>query len=551
MYEMATGRRPFSGANVGQTIERITHAQPEAIARFNYNIPAELERIVRKCLEKDRERRYQSARDLLVDLSNLKRNRDREVGTVLPSRRRRPRKAIHSLAVLPLVNASADPNTEYLSDGISESLINSFSQLPRLRVMARSTVFRYKGREVDPQEVGRDLGVGAVLTGRVLQVGDKLVIRTELVDAADGSQLWGEQYSRKLSDIFTVQEEISQEISEKLRLRLSREEKKKLTKRYTENVEAYQLYLKGRYYASKYSKEGFKKGIEYFNQAIAMDPSYSLGYEGLAYNYIVASEWLLPARDAIPKVRAAANKALELDEKLAEAHTWLGSACYWYDWDWVAAEREFKRAIELNPNYATAHQVYGLHLTLLGRFDQALEENKRAQELDPLSLETNTFLGLSLYFARRYDQAIEQLRKTMEMDPNYWFAYLYLGRVYEQKGEPDKAIVVLQKAKLIENTNPELLAALGHAYAVSGRKGEAQKVLDELNQRSKESYVAPYFIATIYAGLEEKEQAFGWLEKGHEERSFYLTWLKVDPNLDSLRSDPRFTDLLRRVGLMP
>jgi tetratricopeptide (TPR) repeat protein len=281
-----------------------------------------------------------------------------------------------------------------------------------------------------------------------------------------------------------------------------------------------------------------------------MDPSYALAYDGLAYNYIVASEWLLPARDAIPKVRAAANKALELDDTLAEAHTWLGSASYWYDWDWFAAEREFQRAIELNPNHATAHQVYGVHLALLGRFDQALEENKRAQELDPLSLETNTFLGSGLYFARRYDQAIEQLRKTIDMDPNYWFAYLYLGRVYEQKGELDEAIAVLQKAKL-EGTNPEVLSALGHAYAVSGRKGEAPDMLNELNQRTKQSHVAPYFIATIYTGLGEQEQVFGWLEKAYEEHSFYLTWLKVDPNLDSLRSDERFADLLQRVGLAP
>jgi len=270
-------------------------------------------------------------------------------------------------------------------------------------------------------------------------------------------------------------------------------------------------------------------------------------YEGLAYNYLVASEWLLSPRDAIPKVKAAATRALELDNTLAAAHMWLGAASYCTDWNWRAAETEFRRAIRLNPNYATAHQVYGVHLVLLGQFDQAIEENRRAQELDPLSPETNAYLGLIFYLARRYDHAIEQLRSTIDMDQNYWFAFLHLGQAYEQKGQFDAAIAMFQKAK--KSANPELWGALGHTYAMSGEKNEAQKIIKELMRQSTKRYVAPYFIATIHAGLEEKEQAFQWLEKGYEERSFYLRWLKVDPALDSLRSDPRFADLLQRVGL--
>ncbi len=327
--------------------------------------------------------------------------------------------AITSLAVLPLVNASADPQMEYLSDGITETIINSLAQLPQLRVMARSTVFRYKGREADPQAVGHELGVGAVLTGRVSQVGESLIISMELVDVAHGWQLWGEQYNRNPADIFALQEEIAREISGKLRLRLTGEQQQRLTKRYTESTEAYQAYLRGRYHWNKYTREGLKKGTAYFQQAIDLDPGYALAYAGLADSYYRLSNLYLPPREAMPKAKAAAMKALEIEEMLAEAHASLGLVRFWYEWDWQGAEREYKRAIELNPGYAIAPLWYGLQLMALGRFDDALAEMKRAQDLDPLSLVINTNLGGTLYRARRYDQAIEQCRRTLEIDSSF------------------------------------------------------------------------------------------------------------------------------------
>ena len=375
LYEMATGRLPFSGANANETMNGILHAQPEAIARFNYNVPPELERIVRKCLEKDRERRYQSARELLVDLRNLKRESDSRI--VSAEKMTRPQSplrrlalvavaltilvlgavalyprigssaAIDSLAVLPFVNVSGDPNSEYLSDGIAESLINSLSQVPHLKVISLSSVLRYKGQEIDPQSVGRDLGVRAVLVGRLVQRGDSLSIGAELVDSRDKSHIWGEQYNRKFADVLKVQEELSREISEKLRLRLSGEEKQRLSKRFTASSEAYQDYLHGRYYWNKRTIEGFKKAIDYFERAIEKDPTYALAYSGLADCYSIRGlrEWDLPPREAFPRAKAAATKALEIDDTLAEAHTSLAFATWYYDWDWRVAEKEFKRAL--------------------------------------------------------------------------------------------------------------------------------------------------------------------------------------------------------------
>jgi serine/threonine protein kinase/Tfp pilus assembly protein PilF len=583
LYEMATGRLPFSGTSATETMDHILHAQPEAMARFNYNVPAELERIVRKCLEKDRERRYQSARELLIDLRNLKRDSDSGTGVserrVPPLRRHSSRlafvalavvvlalgsvglywlalrdksvdQAIDSLAVLPFANTSADPNTEYLSDGITESLINSLSHLRKLRVTARTTAFRYKGREVDPQKAGRDLNVRAVLTGKVVQRGDTLILQAELVDVAEGSQLWGERYSRKLSDVLAVQEVIAKQISEKLRLRLSGEEKNQLAKRYTENAEAYQLYLKGLYSWNKRTEEGVNKGIEYFQQAIEKDPSYALAYASLADCYDLLGGLLyLPPKEALTRGKAAVVKALEIDDTLAEAHTMLASIRATYDWDWVGAEREYQRAIELNPSYATAHQRYSLHLMNMGRTEESLAEIKRALELDPVSLSINTSLGWRLHFARRYEQAIEQYRKTLEMDSTFGPAHFYLGQAYEQKGMYEEAIAEFHKA--INFSRGQAVAALGHAYAMSGKRREARKVLYELEEQSKRRYISPYGMALIYTGLGEKDQAFAWLQRACEDHSFGLNHLKVEPSLDSLRSDSRFRDLLRCVGLPP
>ncbi|MBD0372314.1 MAG: protein kinase [Pyrinomonadaceae bacterium] len=551
LYAMATGRAPFTGSSIGETIDRILHAQPEAMARFNYDLSPELERIVRKCIEKDKERRYQTARDLLNDLKSLSQETvARSLSAKTAQRRPRSSRVIDSLAVLPLVNASADANMEYLSDGITESIINTLSQLPKLRVVARSTVFRYKGREVDAKEVGRDLGVRAVLTGRVRHLGDVLVIGTELIDVDTDAHLWGEHYNRKLSDIFEVQEEIAREISEKLRVRLSGKERKQLMKRHTENAEAYKLYLKGRFHWNKRTRESLKKGIEYFQQAIEKDSNYALAFTGLAdcYNSLSRFGWLSPG-EAMPKAKEAAERALALDANLAEAHNSRAFVAENYEWDWSKAEREYKRAIELNPNYATAHQWYGEYLATIGRFDEGLEQLKQAEQLDPLSLIINSDLGLPYFFARDYDRAVEQWQKTVELDPDFWLAHYALALVYEQKGMYNEAIVESKKALNLFGDSPWVLGGLGHIYAVSGQRDEAHQVLEELKGRARERYVSPFDLALIYAGLGERDEALSWLEKAYEERNQWLTWLKVEPRLDSLRSDERFTSLLRRVGL--
>jgi TolB-like protein/DNA-binding winged helix-turn-helix (wHTH) protein/Flp pilus assembly protein TadD len=456
---------------------------------------------------------------------------------------------ITSIAVLPFANNTGDPNAEYLSDGISESLINSLSQLPGVKVIARSSAFKYKGTEVDLKEVAKALDVEAILTGRVTQRGDNLSISVELVNASDKTQMWGEQYDRKMSDLLAIQREIASEIVEKLKLKVSGEEKGP-AKRYTESNEAYQLYLKGRFYWNKRTAEALKKSVEYFNQAIDKDPRFALAYAGLADCYVVPAN-RLPPREAMPKAKAAAIRALELDETLAEAHASLGRVLAAYDWDWTSAEKEYKRAIELNPRYAVAHQWYGGYLAVMGRSDEAIAERKRAVELEPLSPIINFELGLAFYYARDYDLAIEQFQKTLELDQNFPATHNFLPAAYEQKGMYSEAIAEFKKAIPLTGKSEWTLskAGLGHVYAVTGKKSEARTVLDELKQASEQEYVPANSIALIYAGLGEKDQAFAWLDKAYEQRAFQLQWIKLDPRWDSLRSDPRFQDLMRRLGL--
>ncbi|MBZ5554181.1 MAG: protein kinase [Acidobacteriia bacterium] len=611
LYEMVAGIPPFEGGSKSELIAAILDREPPPLARYARDVPNEVERIVSKALRKDRELRYQTARDVQIDLKSLKEDLEFEakrerVGQATSSGTQaialegepaavksgthplpqatssaeylvteikrhkkttflvlallilaasgviyvqtRSGKTISSLAVLPFVNVTADPNSEYIPDGITESLINRLAQLPNLTVMSRSSVFRYKGREPDVQEAGRQLKVQAVLTGRVVQRGDDLDISAELVDVHNNSHLWGEQYHRKLSDILTLQSDIAREISEKLKLRLTGAEKDRLAKNYTENTEAYQLYLKGRYHAAKFTEDGLARGLNYFNQAIAIDPSYALAYDGVAYYYVTAADWFMSPREAMPKAKAALQTALRIDNALSEAHTSLAIVSYWYEYDWATAERELKRALELNPNDASAHQFYGSFLAWTGRVDAGIREANRAIELDPLSPQARTYLGVNLFFARRYDEAVKQLEEVTRTSPNYWWAHVFLGRSFAQTGRLPEAIAEFQSAKRIEDAISEIDAALGHAYALSGRKSEAEKVLEELKQRSMRSYVSPYNMAVVCAGLGEKDAAFQWLDKAYDERPFYLTWLEVDPDLDILRSDPRFSKLLRRVG---
>jgi TolB-like protein/Tfp pilus assembly protein PilF len=451
----------------------------------------------------------------------------------------------NSIAVLPFVNASGDQNMEYLSDGITESLINSLSQLPNLAVKARSTVFRYKGKEADPQKVGAELNVQAVLNGRVAQRGDDLTLSLELVDAKTGDQIWGEQYNRKTADLAALQGEIARDVTSQLRVKLSGGDEQRLAKSYTENNEAYQLYLKGRFYWNKRTQEAYDQAIDYFRQAIEKDPNYALAYAGLADCYLLRFG---NQSEGMPKAKEAAAHALALDPMLAEAHTSLAFARTLYDRDWAGARTEFEEAIRLNPKYATAHQWFGIYWIILGKPDEALAEINRAIELDPLSLIINTDKGRILYYARRNDEAIKQLQETLRLDADFGAAHSILGWCYAEKGMYDEARAEIQKARNLGMIGEGTLGRIAYAYARAGKRDEAQQVLEELQQRSKVSYVSPYTFAVVYGVLGEREQALSMLQKSVDERALGNSFIKVDPVLDPLRSDPRFAELLRRAG---
>ena len=446
--------------------------------------------------------------------------------------------AIDSLAVLPLVNEHPDPDTEYLTDGISEGIINLLSQLPGLRVLARSTVFRYKGEQIDPQEVGRTLKVRAVFTGRLFQRGKQVMIKTELVDVADGTQLWGQRFTWELAEIFAAEEAISKQIAEQLRLRLTREERQRLTKRPTDNPEAYQLYLQGRYHWNKRTVEDFGKSIGFFQQAIEKDPAYALAYAGLADVHATQVSWSVSSpKTSFTVAKRFAERARELDDGLVEAHAALAFISMAFDWNWHEAEAGFQQVIQLNPGYAVAHARYGYLLMVLGRLDEALERMKRAQALDPLSLIIATNVGYILYFMRRYEQAIDQFQMTLALDASFPSAHHMVGLTYEQQGKFDQAIEAFRCAVSFGKGVPSDIHALGHAYAISGRQDEARKVLDELLRLSERRYVPSFFIGFSYISLGENETGFAWLERAYEERDFYLIYLRVDPRLASRRDD--------------
>ena len=580
LYEIATGRQAFVGGTGGAIIEAVLTRPPVSVRSVNPDIPPALEAIINKALHKNREQRYQHAAEILADLQQLKRDIDSgrrdQAGdsasllastsgplsstVALTSRAstqqtgsfRAPRvtKTIGSLAVLPFENLSRDPENDYLSDGITGSLINTLATVPKLRVMAQSTVFRYKGRGIDPQVVGRELNVRAVLTGRMMQSGGSLRIGTELVDVATGSQLWGAQFDRKPGDIFVIQDEISSEISGKLRLQLTRAEKKRLIKRHTEDAEAYRLYLQGRHHWNRWTEEGFYKAIGYFQQAIQKDPSYALAYAGVADSYVLLG-WnsYLPPKDAFPQAKAAAMAALEIASDLGEAHTDLAAVLWLHDWQWPEARKEFQRALELNPCYPTANHYYAECLMTLGRNAEALTRMKKSLELDPLSLIINVAIGWAYYHARQYDEAAAQLLRTVELDPNYPMTCWILGLVYRKTARYDLAIGAGEKAVNLSGGSPLMRAALAQTFATAGAPQEAIQILDDLQKLAKERYVVPHFFAGIYVGLGDHDRALEYLEKSYAEHCHWLIYLHIDPSMDDLRDDPRFQDLLRRVGL--
>jgi DNA-binding winged helix-turn-helix (wHTH) protein/TolB-like protein len=451
--------------------------------------------------------------------------------------------SIQSIAVLPFVDDRAGEDAEYLDEKIAESLINSLSKLPKLRVVPRSVMVNYRGENIDPRKVGKELNVRAVVTGRVRRHGDTISIQADLIDLESVSQIWGQHYDRRLSDILLVQEEISRDIFENLRLKLNIEEQK--------HLEAYRLYLKGRNSWNKRTAEQLQQGIDFFQQAIDIDPNYAPAYAGLAdcYNMLVVYGELQP-KDGFPKAKEAAIKALEIDSTLAEAHASLAFAKFRWDRDRVETEREFQLAIKHKPTYAPAHQWYSSYLAALERFDEAIAEAKRAQELEPLSLIGSSHLAWILYLSGQSDGAIEECTRMLDLDPNFFPARRYLGLAYEQKGMYQKAIAEFQRGVQLSGS-PLMLALLGHAYAASGKTADAQRVLSELRELESRRYVSPYTVAAIYAGLGEKDQAFKWLEKAYEGRDVWLMNLKVDPAFSKLRSDRRFQDLLTRAGLRP
>ncbi|SPF56639.1 Serine/threonine protein kinase with TPR repeats [Candidatus Sulfopaludibacter sp. SbA4] len=570
LYEIVAGRRAFSGKSPGDTNAAILLAEPPAMAESGKQVPLEMERVIGRCLAKNPGERFHSARDLAFALRSISGGTGEPTPAAPPARvrlrtavavgavlailagagwfwRNHAGRSIDSLAVLPFINAGGSPDTEYLSDGIAESLMNSLSELPNLKVMSRNAVFRYKGKETDARAVGRELGVRAVLQGRVTERGDNLFISAELVDVDDNSHLWGEQYNRKLADALAVQNEIAAQISDKLRLKLSSGQKARLAKRQTENPEAYRLYLQGRFYTAKLTPEGIEKGLDYYHQAIALDPNYALAYSGISAILALMDDVVVAPREIMPKAKEAALKAVELDDTLAEGHVELGSAIFQYDYDWPAAERELRRAVELNPNNARAQEILGWFLVLMGRTGEGLDHNRRSVALDPVFFESAVLLGWDLYFARRYDDAVAETRRAMDLTPESWSSYFILGQIYAQQGRFAEAIAMQQKARE-KPGGLQALSELARDYTLAGRAEEGHQAMTDLLAGAKREYLSKYFIAKAYAGIGGKEQALAQLEQAYQARSCWVTYLKVDPEMDSLRSDPRFQDLMRRIN---
>jgi eukaryotic-like serine/threonine-protein kinase len=610
LYEAATGQRAFESESTIDTLHKIVHTPARLVRDLNPSAPADLTRIVRRCLAKDPDDRYQSIREAAIELRDVRRDlegavevetsvplatdtsTERNAATVagpprstspssaeyiftgikrhkLPAailltallvggvalasylNSRRSEVAIDSIAILPFVNQNRDPDTEYLSDGLTESITNSLSQLSNLRVIPSPSVARYKTKEIDAITAGNELGVRAILTGRILQRGDSLTVNAALIDVRDNKQLWGEQYNRKVADALAVQQEISREISERLRTRLSGEEQKQLKKRDTNNPEAYQAYMRGRAYWNKRTAENVKKAMEQFQQAADKDPNYALAYVGLADCYVTLIEYAgASTSDNIPKSIALAERALQLDPSLGEAHASLGW-CYGAGlWQWERGESEFKRAIELSPNYPTAHQWYSLLLRDLGRFKESEFEITRAQELDPLSLIIGQNVAQTYVLDADNTRALKEAKRVLDLDPNYPRGLEVLGWIYLRQGRNSEAIAELQKAVAFGGDR-RIFSSLGYALAVSGKRAEALKVLKEVQAKYERHEALAKDVGTIYAGLGDKDQVFAWLEKDFQARAGPLSRIRWEFSFESVRSDPRFTDLLRRMGLQP
>ena len=625
LYEMIAGQPPFKGRTDSHTRVSIIDHDPVPLIQHVADVPRQLDRIVAKALAKDKLKRYQTITDLKLDLEQLRdevhtSTGERAIGqrrnsgaaetemipivatgeraqvqTVAESAAPRPSaitepqrtswlkyaipavlaavsigiivyfsrsSPINSVAILPFVNDTKDPNAEYLSDGITESIINSLSQLPNLRVMSRNAAFRFKSSGMDPLEAGRTLNVGAVLTGRLVTLDDRLVIKTELIKVADGSQIWGDEYNSSVTDIFSVQDEVSRKISQSLRLRLTGEDEEKLAKRYTKDAEAYQLYLKGRYFWNKRNEEGFRNGIEFFKRAEEKDPTFALAFSGLADSYALLCDiGVAKPVEEMPKAKAAAQKAVDADPTLAEAYTSRAFVRLSYDWDWLGAESDFQQALNLNPKYPTAHQWYASYLMQMGKFNRAKAEIEEAHKLDPLSPIITANHGLYSYLEQKYDDAIAIYKQGLKADPDFWVARHYLALAYVQKGMYNEAIAELRaliKAppagpipdKVIE-TEMEASSSLGFVYGMAGKTAEAQEILSKLQSLSQRRYISGIYFAIVYAGLKNNERAVHYLNEAFQSRHPGLVLIRIDPKFEGLRSDPKFQELTRRFEPIP
>jgi eukaryotic-like serine/threonine-protein kinase len=578
LYRMVTGRLPFQGHTNTETLSRIISSEPEAIARFNYSVSPEFERIVRKCLQKDPGRRYQSATELAVDLSNLR--TDSTASGVKPALAARPARRwnrawiaaalavaaillagygayryyyrpVDTIAVLPLLNLTGDPELEYLADGITDNLINTLSRVSSLTVRPRGSVFRFKERyqknELDLQAAASQLKVNAILTGRVVRQEGDLVINAELTDINSNRQTWGQQYKPTMGSVFQTQGQIAREIAANLQLSLTAAERAKLTKSDTTSSEAEHLYLKGRYHGNRRTVESLKSAIDFYHQAIAKDPTFARAYAGIAESYMMGN--VVHPREVFPRAKQAAQKAIELDPSAPEPYAALGYIALHYDWNWAEAEAAFHKALALNPRYATAHSMYARYLSVRERSTEAISEMTRAQELDPLALGINTGVGLCYYLSRQPEKAIEQYNRTLEFEPRFPLARFNLGAAYTLTRAFDRAVAEYQAGLQITKEDAGAMAELGYTYAVAGQPDQARALLKSVHELEQKRYVSPYYVAMLHAGLGEADEAFRYLQRAYEERNAPIVFLKVEPRWDGIRSDPRFRELLGKLAL--
>lgn len=590
LFEMVTGASPFRGEHEAAIMYSIVNEDPESVLKYNAELSPELDRIIRRALEKDPADRYQHVDDMVSEVRHIQKistrivrpDEMRQSGSFRSSQPHKGRpeifsvkmvtgvvsvllviavagwfffsasssNAITSMAVLPFVNVGSDQSTEYLSDGLTESMINSLSKIPGLKLMSRNSVFRYKGKDIDPRVVGKEMNVGALLMGRISQHGDALNVSVELVNTSDNSHIWGAQYDRKSSELIALQSEISSALSRQLRSTITADEEKEITKNSTENTEAYQLYLKGRFFWNKRTTEGFQKSIDMFQQAIKKDPQYALAYAGLADCYILMSSYfILPSSDVYPKAKAAAMKAIELDPTLAQPHATLAGFEGEYNWDFPASEREYRRSIELNPNYATSRQWFGEFLAGLGRYEEGLTEIKKAIELDPLTPILYVSASWIYYILGDNDQALANAEHALELDPQFPRAMVNKVVIYLKQGKNDDAVKMAHDALAASGNGIEYKANLGFVYGMTGHRREAERILSELLETSKKEFVAPNLIAWIYAGLGNTDKVFEWLEKGYQAHMGYMISIKIDPAFEHVQHDPRFKHLLQKIGL--